>query len=80
MLCISCKSNDVVEKTIYYVPELEFPDFPKVSDYEIIEDGQKVIVDEIYFRKLLIFRIEYNSLISEYEDKKELYENGGEKK
>jgi hypothetical protein len=58
------------------VPELDFPTFPKLGEYEITEDGQKVEVDEIYFRKLLIFRIEYNSLVSEYKDKKELYEKG----
>ena len=74
-LCFNCKSSKI-EKTIYYVPEIEFPEFPLVDSYSINEDGNKVTVDAEFFRKLLIFKTQYNSSVLEYENKKELYSGG----
>lgn len=75
---VSCKTTKVIEKEVYYIPEIGFPEFPKLGDYEKTSDG-KIIVDENYFRQLLIFRESYKLMISEYNDKKELYENRGNK-
>lgn len=67
MLCISCKSTKeiVIE---YRIPEINWPDFPKVGDYEK-KDG-KIIIDEDYFRQLLIFKEEYKTERNKYNEKK----------
>lgn len=75
MFLVSCKTTKVIEKEVYYIPEIDFPEFPKLGDYEKTGDG-KIIVDENYFRQLLIFKTQYREMISEYNDKKEVYENG----
>lgn len=75
MFLVSCKTTKVIEKEVYYIPEIGFPEFPKLGDYEKTSDG-KIIVDENYFRQLLIFKTQYREMISEYNDKKEVYENG----
>ena len=71
MLCISCKSTKeiVIE---YRIPEINWPDFPKVGDYEK-KDG-KILVDEDYFRQLLIFKEEYKTERNKYNEKKEKLE------
>lgn len=69
----SCNTTKVVEKNIYYVPEINFPEFPKLPDYEIKEDGV-LIKDESYFSKLLIFRTLYVSEMTKYMATKKLYE------
>lgn len=71
MLCISCKSTKeiVIE---YRIPEINWPDFPKVGDYEK-KDG-KIIIDEDYFRQLLIFKEEYKTERNKYNEKKEKLE------
>lgn len=75
MFLVSCKTTKVIEKEVYYIPEIDFPEFPKLGDYEKTGGG-KIIVDENYFRQLLIFKTQYREMISEYNDKKEVYENG----
>ena len=70
---MSCKTTRVVEKTIVYVPEIDFPDFPELGEYELI-DG-KVMTDEDYFRKLLIFRTQYFNEIDKYNEMKRELEN-----
>ena len=75
MFLVSCKTTKVIEKEVYYIPEIDFPEFPKLGNYEKTGDG-KIIVDENYFRQLLIFKTQYREMISEYNDKKEVYENG----
>lgn len=79
MTCFSnCKSNKVVnEKIIYYVPDVDWPDFPKLDDYEINEDG-KITTDENYFRKILVFRAQYEDALDIYNDKKEKMEEQNE--
>lgn len=69
MFFISCKTLKVVEKDVYVVPNLDFPEFPALEHYEKLEDG-KVVTDENFFRRLLIFKISYFELIMEYEEKK----------
>lgn len=70
MFLISCRTIKVIEKEIYYVPEISFPTFPKLPDYEIIEEGI-IIKDENYFRELLKFKAEYKDMIEQYNEKKE---------
>lgn len=76
---ISCKTTE----KIIYVPEvkvidIDFPDFPKLGDYEITADG-KVTTNEDFFRQLLIFKLHYKETINLYNEKKELYEGELEK-
>lgn len=71
MFFISCKTT-TVEKTVYYIPEINWPVFPELGEYET-KDG-KVITDENYFRQLLIFRTMYLDEKSKYEEKKKLLE------
>lgn len=70
MFLSSCNSNKVVEKTIVYIPEIDWPEFPKLPDYEITEDGI-LIKDENYFRQLLIFKEEYQTEIDKYNERLE---------
>lgn len=66
----SCKSNKVIEKTIVYIPEINWPELPKLPDYEITEGGI-LIKDENYFRRLLIFKEEYQTEIDKYNERLE---------
>lgn len=80
ILCVSCRTTvEYIEKPVYYVPELNFPEFPVVSDYDISEDGEKVTVESDYFRKILIFRTQYRSLRDRYNEIKDLYCGGDDK-
>ena len=75
MFFISCRTTRVIEKTVYEVPEIEFPTFPKLPEYEYTLDG-KVAVEGDFFRELLIFRTLYNSEMNKYIEIKELYSGG----
>ena len=71
MYFTNCRTTKVIEKTVYYVPEIDFPEFPKLpDDYEITEKGI-LVKDENYFRRLLVFKTLYKDLILEYNEKKE---------
>lgn len=73
---VSCRTTKVEIK--YYVPEMDFPEFPKLPDYETKEDGI-LVKDENYFRRLLTFKTLYKDLIVKYNEKKEnLEENKNE--
>lgn len=74
-LFISCKTT-VIERTFYYVPDVDFPEFPKLGEVEKI-DG-KIATDEEFFRLLLMFRTKYFDAVSKYYDKKNLYEGENE--
>lgn len=69
MFFTSCKTVKVVEKDVYVVPNLDFPEFPALEHYEKLEGG-KVATDENFFRRLLIFKTSYSELIMEYNEKK----------
>ena len=69
MLCISCKTTTVIEKTIYKCSDINWPEFPEVDEYEKTNNG-RIAVDEDYFRKLLIFREIYKSERDKYNEKK----------
>lgn len=71
MFSNSCVTKKV--ETLVYTPEIDFPEFPLMDGYEILEDG-RVAVDANYFRKLLIFKTQYEDLILEYEEKKNMKE------
>lgn len=77
MFFISCNSSKIVEKTTYYVPEVDFPEFPKLPDYEITEKGI-LIKDENYFRQLLIFKTIFENEVNKYNEKKEKIEEANE--
>lgn len=66
---MSCKTTEIT-KIEYKVPEIEFPDFPKLEDYEITPDD-KVITDSGFFRKLLTFRTLYYECVNDYNSEKE---------
>ena len=67
----------MVEKTIIYIPEIDWPEFPELDEYEA-SDG-KVTTDEDYFRRLLVFREMYFNEQNKYKEKKEkLEENKNE--
>lgn len=70
MFFMSCRT---ITKTIYFVPDIDFPEFPELGDYEI--NDSKVTTDESYFRKLLIFRTQYFNEIEKYNEKKSRLEN-----
>jgi len=77
MFFLSCSTTKevIIE---YQIPEIDWPEFPKLPDYEITENGI-LVKDENYFRKLLIFKTKYKSTEDEYERIKKLYggnENG----
>lgn len=67
MFFTSCKTTRTVE-TQYIIPEINWPEFPKLPDYEV-KNG-KVITDEDYFRELLTFREIYKSERDKYNEKK----------
>lgn len=68
MLLSSCRSNKIIEKTIVYIPEIDFPEFPKLGDCTVNGDGT-VTIDEDYLRQLLIFKAEYQTEIDKYNEK-----------
>lgn len=68
MFLVSCKTTKEIQIK-YYVPEIDFPEFPKLPDYEITENGI-LVKDENYFRQLLIFKESYKSEINKYNEKK----------
>lgn len=74
MFLLSCSTTKEI-KTVYYVPDLYFPDFPKLPDYEI-NDKDEVTVDGEFFRQLLIFKTQYKSTKNEYEKIKKIYDGG----
>lgn len=71
MFFLSCRTTRTIKEETIYIPEIEWPQFPLLGDYEKTKDG-RVIVDENYFVNLLIFRTSYYDVISEYNDKKKL--------
>ena len=68
MFLMSCKTTEV-EKYVYYVPEVSWPEFPELPECEKIEN-KKIATDEEYFRKLLMFRTLYFDEIEKYNEKK----------
>jgi hypothetical protein len=75
---MSCRTTRTVEKTIYYIPQVDWPEFPELGEYEKIEDG-RIATDEDYFRKLLVFKKIYESERDKYNKKKmKLEENENE--
>ena len=75
MMCLlSCKTTMVVEKTIYKVPKISWPEFPEVGEYEKLQNG-KITMDEDYFKKLLTFRTLYFDEIEKYEEKRKFIED-----
>ena len=73
----SCKTIKVVEKTVYYVPEIDFPVFPKLGECEV--NNGKATTDENFFRELLIFKTLYKDAVEKYNEKKELVSKKGDK-
>ena len=73
MLCISCKTTTIIEKTIYKCPDINWPEFPEAGEYEKTNNG-KIAVDEDYFRRLLVFRTFYFDERDKYEEKKQSIE------
>lgn len=72
MMCLlSCKTTTVIEKTIYKYPEIDWPEFPELGEYEKTKNG-KIAVDEDYIRKLLVFRTIYFDEKDKYEEKKQV--------
>lgn len=63
----------VVEKTIYKCPDINWPEFPEVGEYEKT-NNRKIAIDEDYFRRLLVFRTFYFDERDKYEEKKKLIE------
>lgn len=51
------------------MPDVYWPDFPKLPEYEKTNNG-KVTTDEEFFRQLLIFREIYKSERDKYNEKK----------
>lgn len=70
MFFISCRTTT---RTVYRVIDIDFPEFPVLGDYEVLE-GNRVATDEEYFRKLLIFRTLYINEQEKYNEKKKLIE------
>lgn len=64
----SCKTTKVEIQYVEVMPEINWPEFPKLPEYE--KKNGKVTTDEDYFRKLLIFREIYKSERDKYNEKK----------
>lgn len=64
----SCKTTKVEIQYVEVMPDIDWPEFPKLPDYEL-KNG-KVTTDEDYFRKLLVFREIYKSERDKYNEKK----------
>lgn len=78
MMCLfSCKTTTIVEKTIYKVPKINWPEFPELGEYEKTGNG-KIATDEDYFRRLLIFRTLYFDEIEKYEEKRKFLKEENE--
>lgn len=74
MMCLlSCRTTTVVEKTIYKIPKISWPEFPELDEYEKTGNG-KIAIDENYFRRLLVFKTFYFDERDKYEEKKKLIE------
>ena len=56
-----------------YVPEIDFPEFPILGEYE--RQNGKVTTDENFFRQLLIFRETYENAVEKYNEKKNRLED-----
>lgn len=69
MFLNSCNTTKVIEKPVYFVPEIDFPVFPELGEYEKLENG-KISTDEDFFRKLLTFRTVYNDAVEKYNESK----------
>lgn len=78
MYFTSCRTTRTVEKTIYYIPQVDWPEFPELGEYEKI-DGGKIATDEEFFRRLLAFREIYKSERDKYNEKKMELEANNEK-
>ena len=70
MSLLSCKTTKV--ETRYVMPEIDWPEFPKLPDYEA-KNG-KVTTDEEFFRRLLVFKELYKNERNKYNEKKEKLE------
>lgn len=78
MFLLSCNTTKVIEKRITYIPDVDWPEFPKLPEYEKLADG-KIATDEEFFRRLLIFKTEYKEEILKYNEiKMKLEENENE--
>lgn len=66
MFLVSCKTTKEIQIKCY-IPEIDFPEFPKLPDYEKTENGI-LVKDENYFRQLLIFKESYKSEINKYNE------------
>ncbi len=51
------------------MPDIDWPEFPKLPDYELQNDGV-LVKDEYYFKKLLTFKELYKTEQNKYNDKK----------
>ena len=69
MLLTSCVTIKTNEKVI--VPELVFPIFPKLQEYEKVEKG--VIVSDDYIIQLAEYKIMIEETEKNYNDIKSLY-------
>lgn len=70
MTCfMSCKTV-IIERS--YVPDITFPEFPNLGEYEKTKDG-KIIISEDYIKKLYVFRTFYFDEKNKYEEKKKIY-------
>ena len=66
MFLVSCKTTKEIQIK-YYIPEIDFPEFPKLPDYEKTKNGI-LVKDENYFRRLLTFKESYKSEINKYNE------------
>ena len=65
---LSCKTTKVEIQYVEVMPEINWPNFPKLPDYEL--KNNKVTTDEEFFRQLLIFREIYKNERNKYNEKK----------
>lgn len=77
MLLMSCQTTktEYIEKP--FIPEITFPVFPVLTEYER-KDG-KVIVSEDWIVRLAEYKIYIEETKKDYNDLKALYEGGDEK-
>lgn len=78
MLSMSCVTTKIeyIEKP--YVPEITFPIFPALPNYER-KDGN-VVVSEDWIVRLAEYKIRIEETERNYNDLKELYESDSEQK
>ena len=79
-LMLSLTACVTTTKTVYILPEVVWPEFPKPGDCDVDFDDNSgmVLMSLEYYDSLKDFKIDYKATKEAYERTKQLYERGNE--